>query len=121
MTELLLLAHTAGCALACWYSMVELNACTRKTHLGARLSFAFIAVGAFAAMINPPPMDLMGVGQTMVVLGIGAGFLANRRKCVCLNCIQRPGHRAPAPIDWRELHGERRAADRDHPHGGVPT
>lgn len=115
MMEIVLhIAHTIGAALACWYSLTGLNACTRKTALAARLSFAFIAIGAFAVMLHPPTMDIPGIGSTLIVGGIGVGFLSNRRKCVCLNCPMRPGPRKPAPIEWSELQPERRTADHDH-------
>ena len=87
-----------ACAVACWYALCGLNACTRQTPAATRLSFAAIAVGAFAAMIRPPDADLFDLGNLLVMVGIAVGFLANRRQCVCLNCPARGGKRKPTPI-----------------------
>ena len=119
MESAFILAHTAGCALACWYALTGLNACTRKTALAARLSFAAIAIGAFAALLSPPDLDAAGLSATLIAAGVGMGFVANRRTCVCLNCPMRPGARKPAPMEWTELHPERRATDRANPRQGT--
>lgn len=87
-----------ACAVTCWYALCGLNACTRQTPIATRLSFAAIAVGAFAAMIRPPDLDLFDLGNLLVMVGIAVGFLANRRQCVCLNCPARDSKRKPAPI-----------------------
>lgn len=100
---LFLAVHTAGCLVTCWYALTGINACTRKTALAARISFGAIAIGSFAALLNPPDMDLTGMGETFIAVGIGVGFWANRKKCVCLLCPMRPGPRNPAPIHWTEL------------------
>jgi hypothetical protein len=114
--------HTIGCALACWYSLTGINACTRKTALAARASFAAIAVGAFAALFNPPTMDANGIASALVALGVGVGFMANRRVCVCLNCPQRPGPRRPSRMEWSELHHAQETTERQAgPHHGAPT
>jgi hypothetical protein len=114
---LLLIANTVACGLCCWYSLTGLNACTRKTALGARLSFAVLAIGSFAALLSPPDFDANGISTTLIASGVGIGFLANRRTCVCLNCPMRPGPRKPTPITWAELdRSGRRATERnEHP------
>ncbi len=92
------IANAAACLVTCWYSLCGLNACTRQTPVSVRYSFAAIAIGSFAAMLHPPDLDVGGVGALLVVAGIAAGFLANRRKCVCLNC---PARRAgPSSGGW---------------------
>ena len=90
--------NVPACAIVCWYALCGLNACTRQTPAATRLSFAAIAVGAFAAVIRPPEPDLTDLGNLLVMVGIAVGFLANRRQCVCLNCPARGGKRKPAPI-----------------------
>jgi hypothetical protein len=99
-------ANTSGALLTCWYAICGLNACTRKTPLATRLSFAAIAIGAFAVLLHPPDMDGGGVGAVMLWCGVALGFVANRKKCVCLNCPARAGVRRPEPMH----HDERMAA-----------
>ncbi len=94
-----------ACAIVCWYALCGLNACTRQTPLATRLSFAAIAVGAFAAVIRPPEPDLTDLGNLLVMVGIAVGFLANRRQCVCLNCPARSNKRKPAPLERHETGG----------------
>ncbi len=86
---LFLAINTAACGITCWYSLCGLNACTRKTPVVVRYSFACIAVGSFAALLHPPDLDIGGIGEVCVVVGLAGGFLANRRRCVCLNCPTR--------------------------------
>lgn len=83
------LINTAATTTTCWYALCGLNACTRRTPLAVRWSFAAIAVGAFAAMLHPPDVDIGGFGALFVFGGIAVGFIANRRQCVCLNCPAR--------------------------------
>lgn len=96
--------NTAAAAITCWYALCGLNACTRSTPGTVRLSFAAIAVGAFATMLHPPELTLAEGTHTLVMIGIAVGFLANRRQCVCLNCPARAAKRKPAP---RERHGSK--------------
>jgi len=99
MTEaIFLLANTLGAVITCWYALCGLNACTRRTPLATRLSFAAIAIGAFTALLHPPDMDAGGGGIVLVLLGVAVGFIANRKKCVCLNCPARAGARHPEPL-----------------------
>jgi len=95
-------ANTAGAALACWYAICGLNACTRRTPLATRLSFAAIAIGGFATMLHPPDFDGGGLGSVLVTCGLAIGFVANRKKCVCLNCPARAGLRQPEPMHHDE-------------------
>ncbi len=88
---LFVLLNTAGCAVSVWYALCALNAATRQTALAVRVSFAAIAVGAFAALLHPPELDIGGIGEVLIVCGIAAGFLANRKSCICLNCPARAG------------------------------
>ena len=71
--------HTVGCLLACWYSLTGLNACTRKTAIAARASFAAIAVGAFAALFNPPTMDANGIASAVasIAVVVASGYAAS--------------------------------------------
>jgi hypothetical protein len=96
------LANLAGSFLACWYALCGLNACTRRTPFATRLSFAAIAIGGFAQALHPPEIDAGGVASVLVVCGLAVGFVANRKKCVCLNCPARAGIRHPAPIHHDE-------------------
>lgn len=96
------LLNTAASGITCWYALCGLNACTRATPVTVRLSFAAIAVGAFATILHPPELTLAEGTHTLMMIGIAVGFLANRRQCVCLNCPARGGKRMPAP---RERHG----------------
>ena len=65
LSEVALIAvNTVGCSLACWYGLTGINACTRKTSVSARISFAAIAIGAFAALLHPPDMDAGGIGAS---------------------------------------------------------
>lgn len=98
------LINTLAAATTCWYALCGLNACTRKTPPLVRVSFAAIAIGAFAALLNPPDIDAAGGAPLLVMAGIAVGFVVNRRQCVCLNCPAR-GKRKPAPMDHRESGG----------------
>lgn len=95
-------ANSIGALLSCWYALCGINACTRRTPLATRLSFAAIAVGGFSALLHPPEMDAGGLGSVLVVCGLALGFIANRKKCVCLNCPARAGIRRPEPVHHDE-------------------
>lgn len=104
LTFTLAVINTVACAITCWYALCGLNACTRQTSIAVRLSFAAIAIGSFAALLNPPDPDIGGGGTLLVFTGVAVGFLANRRQCVCLNCPARGGKRRPAPINTEGGH-----------------
>lgn len=91
------IANTVACGITCWYALCALNAATRQTPLAVRLSFAAIAVGSFAALLHPPDLDVGGLGAALVMAGIATGFVANRRKCVCLNCPARRARESRPP------------------------
>ena len=86
--ELLLLAlNAASCAVVLWYALCALNAADpKRTPLAARIGFAAIACGAFAQLLHPPDIDIGGAGALAIAAGLAAGFLANRKRCLCLNC-----------------------------------
>jgi len=96
--SILIAINLVAAAITCWYALCGLNAATRQTPVATRVSFAAIAVGSFAAGISPPDLDGNGIGNVLVMVGIAVGFIANRKKCVCLNCPARGGKREPAPI-----------------------
>jgi len=92
------LVNVTVSAVTCWYALCGLNACTRSTPVAVRLSFAAIAVGAFAVGLYPPELNLTDAAHVLVLTGISVGFIANRRQCVCLNCPARGKERRPAPF-----------------------
>ncbi len=91
ITHLFAVLHTLACAVAVWYAACALNAATRATPVIVRASFAAIAIGAWAALLHPPDLDVGGLGQLLIVAGLAVGFLANRKSCICLNCPARAG------------------------------
>lgn len=96
--SILIAINLVSAAITCWYALCGINAATRRTPVATRISFAAIAVGSFAAGISPPDLDGHGIGNVLVMAGIAVGFIANRKKCVCLNCPARGGKREPAAI-----------------------
>lgn len=89
-TVLLFFIHFGAAAVTCWYALCALNNCTRATPLATRLGFCGIAIGSFAALLQAPDMDMGGLGAALVFAGLAVGFVADRRRCGCLNCRPQP-------------------------------
>jgi hypothetical protein len=113
---LFIIINTVACGISCWYALCGINACTRKTSLATRISFYLVAVGSFAAALSAPEIDAGSIGTTTAFAGVAIGFIANRRKCVCLNCPARPGYRPPEPMTRQEVNHRRRETDRSEGH-----
>lgn len=78
--------HTVSAAITCWYALCALNASTRKTRGWIRLALALLAIGAFAAMLNPPTPAIEAMGHLLVFVGLAGSFVVERRRHGCLNC-----------------------------------
>lgn len=86
--HVLILIEVFGLAVLLWYALGALNRMGRATHYGIKWSAIFTAVGvSWRLMLLCSGVSSPDLGSALMMLGLAAGLIFNRRRASSCPCI----------------------------------